>query len=122
VEAIANGCTSMFPYEPIFGYRLKSFIPYLRIVPGATDYKSDGFYNLNYPPAMSEFPLLLDNGFPRIPASDALDFELFVTHRMPHWPLSAAQRAACDISVTALLACLMLFFFSPAVLFRRLKA
>jgi hypothetical protein len=90
------------PYEPVFGYKLEAFAPLTHIGP-VTD-QEDGYFNMTNPVSLV-YPR--ENNltpFERIKVSDQKNFEAFVNHRQPDWPLPWLQQLLNWLAALSLLA------------------
>jgi hypothetical protein len=84
-QALSEGASSFRPYEPMFGYDLRTFAATTRI----DDVRevSDGRYNLTNPVGLV-FPAFSGvRPFERIRVEQQEQMEAFVARRQPGWPL-----------------------------------
>lgn len=99
-ETFDAGASSLYPYEPIFGYQLEYFHPQITV--GKTTDMDRGFYNLNnaaafiYPKSNGSLP------FERMQTTDSAIFNEFVQYRKPPWKFPFLQIVANWISIMTL--------------------
>jgi len=99
-----QGITTTQPYEPLFGYSGELYRTPLR--PGPVERVWDGGFNMHHPPAFLGGAYADGRPFDRIPATDSDNFERFVSHGVPDWPLPPGQRVLLRLAQATALACL----------------
>lgn len=89
-QALASHESNLYPYAPVFGYRLESFHP--EVQDGAVWTVTDGYYNMTNPTGYV-FPEI--NGtrpFERIRVGDEENLALFLSHQKTNWEIPVYQQ------------------------------
>ncbi len=122
VMAAMLNCTSLKPYEAIFGYFLERFRSRIRVIQGPVSAIWDGHYNMNYPPAFIADGFSKLREFPRIDEQDSKNFALFISHRQPSWEVPPHLLTAVWVSLGAVVIACLLFLshLSPVRRFTKL--
>lgn len=92
-QVFSNHATSLFPYEPIFGYHNEEFLTKLK--PGSIYLEEDGYYNLTNPRSLVYDT---DELFARFTLDQREMMEEFAHYRQPDWDIPEIQHILNRIS------------------------
>ena len=109
MEAFRRESSNLALQDPMFGYEGEYFEP--KAVPGPVLEVQDGYYNMTNP-AGYVFPA--ENNvrpFDLFREDQKEDLELFLEHRQPNLEISSWQRFANNLSLIALVICLLYLMF-----------
>lgn len=89
-QALAQHESNLYPYEPIFGYKLGNFHP--EIQPGPVWIVTEGYYNMTNPSGYV-FPEINDTRpFERVKVGDEENLTLFLNHQKTNWKIPVYQQ------------------------------
>jgi hypothetical protein len=97
-QVISNRATSLFPYDPLFGYNLEDFSTKLQ--PGSIYQVEDGFFNLTNPRSLVYDS---DETFARFTTDQREMMEQFAHYQQPDWDIPRIQHTLNAISGITLL-------------------
>lgn len=85
-QVFSNHVTSLYPYDPIFGYNLEDFST--QLIPGSIYIEEDGYYNMTNPRS-----LVYDSEelFERFTIEEREMMEQFAHYRQPDWNIPPLQ-------------------------------